>query len=93
MYRIMLVVKEGKNYDSLYKYLTVTNTKGEVVPYEATTIEELDAQVESMLNSDYRKKDFIIVTVTDYDVVADLAENETETPDDSTDGGDDDVTP
>ena len=75
MYRIMLVAKEGENYSTLYKYLTVTNTNGEVVPYEASTIEELDAQVESMLNGEYRKKDFIIVTVTDYEVVADLAEN------------------
>lgn len=76
MYRILLVVKEGDNYSTLYKYLIVTNTEGEVVPYEASTIEELDAQVESMLNGEYRKKDFIIVTVTDYEVVADLAENE-----------------
>lgn len=84
MYRIMLVAKEGKaDYDSLYKYLTVTNTKNEVVPYEAATIEELDTQVEDMLNGEYRKKDFIIVTVTNYDVVADLAENETEISDDS----------
>ena len=80
MYRIMLVAKEGeKDYDSLYKYLTVTNTNGEIVPYEATTIEELDTQVESMLNGEYRKKDFIIVTVTDYEVVSDLAENDTGT--------------
>ena len=75
MYRILLVAKEGENYSTLYKYLTVTNTEGEVVPYEASTIEELDAQVESMLNGEYRKKDFIIVTVTDYEVVVDLAEN------------------
>lgn len=75
MYRILLVAKESENYSTLYKYLTVTNTNGEVVPYEASTIEELDAQVESMLNGEYRKKDFIIVTVTDYEVVADLAEN------------------
>lgn len=72
MYRIMLVAKEGKDYDSLYKYLTVTNTQNEVVPYEAATIEELDAQVESMLNGEYRKKDFIVVTVTEYGVEADL---------------------
>ena len=77
MYRIMLVAKEGENYSTLYKYLTVTNTSGDVVPYEAATIEELDAQVESMLNGEYRKKDFIIVTVTDYEVVSDLAENNT----------------
>lgn len=75
MYRILLVAKEGENYSTLYKYLTVTNTEGEVVPYEAFTIEELDAQVESMLNGEYRKKDFIIVTVTDYEVIVDLAEN------------------
>lgn len=75
MYRILLVVKEGKNYDSLYKYLTVTNINGDVVPYEATTIEELDTQVESMLNGEYKKKDFIIVQVTEYGIEADLAEN------------------
>lgn len=80
MYRIMLMIKEGKNdCDSLYKYLTVTNTSGDVVPYEAATIEELDTQVESMLNGEYRKKDFIIVTITDYEVVSDLAENDTGT--------------
>lgn len=79
MYRIMLVAKEGEDYSTLYKYLTVTNTSGDVVPYEATTIEELDTQVESMLNGEYRKKDFIIVTVTDYEVVSDLAENDTGT--------------
>ena len=77
MYRIMLVVKEGKTIqDTLYKYLTVTNTQNEVVPYEAATIEELDTQIESMLNGEYRKKDFIIVQVTEYGIEADLAENE-----------------
>jgi len=77
MYRIMLVAKEGKTIqDTLYKYLTVTNTQNEVVPYEAATIEELDTQVESMLNGEYRKKDFIIIQVTEYGVVADLAENQ-----------------
>lgn len=75
MYRIMLVVKEGKDYDSLYKYLTVTDTEGNIVPYEAATIEELDAQVESMLNGEYRKKDFIVISVTEYGVETDLIEN------------------
>lgn len=76
MYRILLVAKEGKaDYDSLYKYLTVTNTSGDVVPYEAATLEELDTQVELMLNGDYRKKDFIIITVTDYEVLSSIAEN------------------
>ena len=73
MYRIMLVVKEGKNdYDSLYKYLTVTNTDGKVVPFEADNDQLLDAQVESMLKGDYRKKDFIIVSETTYEIDANL---------------------
>ena len=72
MYRIMLVAKEGKDYSSLYKFLTVTNTEGKVVPFEVDNLQALDAQVESMLNSEYRKKDFIIVTVTDYDIASDL---------------------
>jgi hypothetical protein len=70
----MLVVREGKeDYSSLYKYLTVTNAEGDVVPYEATTLEELDAQVELMLNGDYKKKDFVVLQVVDYAVIADLA--------------------
>lgn len=76
MYRIMLVAKEAASeINNLYKYLTVTNTEGKVVPYEATTLEELDTQVETMLNGEYRKKDFIIVTVTDYDIEADIVKN------------------
>ena len=76
MYRIMLVAKEGADeINNLYKYLTVTNTENKVVPYEAATLEELDAQVETMLNGEYRKKDFIIVTTTEYGVEADIVEN------------------
>ena len=73
MYRIMVVVKEGKNdYDSLYKYLTVTNIDGKVVPFEVDNFQALDAQIEAMLKGDYRKKDFIIVSETTYDIDANL---------------------
>ena len=73
MYRIMIVVKEGKNeLDSLYKFLTVTNTEGKVVPFEVDNRQALDAQVEAMLNGEYRKKDFIIVQVTNYSIDTDL---------------------
>ena len=73
MYRIMLVAKEGASeINNLYKYLTVTNTEGKVVPYEAATLEELDVQVETMLNGEYRKKDFIIIQETIYGIEADI---------------------
>lgn len=75
MYRIMLIVKEGSNYSSLYKYLTVTDESGKKIPYEAATLEELDQKVEEMLNGDYRKKDFIIVQEVTYGIFADIAEN------------------
>ena len=77
MSRIMLVVTEGNNdYDSLYKYLTITNTEGKIVPYEASTLTELDRQVESMLNGKYAKKDFIIVQAYEYGIDADFVKNE-----------------
>ena len=73
MYRIMLVAKEGvSEINNLYKYLTVTNTEGKVVPYVAATLEELDVQVETMLNGEYRKKDFIIIQETIYGIEADI---------------------
>ena len=73
MYRIMLVVKEGKTIqDTLYKYLTVTNTDGNVVPFEVDNLQALDAQIEAMLKGDYRKKDFIIVSETTYEIDANL---------------------
>lgn len=73
MYRIMLVAKEGTGeVNSLYKFFTVTNTEGKVVPYEAETLEDLDAQVEKMLDGDYKKKDILIVQTKDFTVSSDL---------------------
>ena len=73
MYRSMLVVKEGNTIqDTLYKYLTVTNTDGEIVPFEVDNFQALDAQIEAMLKGDYRKKDFIIVSETTYEIDANL---------------------
>ena len=74
MYRIMVLVSEKEDYGSLYKYLTITNIDGKIVPYEAATLEELDTQVENMLNGNYAKKDFIIVQATDYNIGADIFE-------------------
>lgn len=72
MYRIMLVTSIRENYESLYKYLTITDDEGNVIPYEAANDDELDAKVESMLNDGYAKNDFIIVTVKDYNINADI---------------------
>lgn len=83
MYRIMLVTKEGNNEtNNLYKYFTVTNTEGKVVPYETDTLEDLDTQVEKMLDGEYRKKDILIVQVKNFGISADLFEADTtEDPD------------
>lgn len=73
MYRIMLVAKEGTSeINSLYKFFTVTNTEGKVVPYESDTLEDLDIQVEKMLNGDYRKKDILIVQTKGFGISSDL---------------------
>ena len=71
MYRIMLKVKEAKE-NSLYKFFTITDEEGNVVPYETEDEYALDIQVESMLNENYSKQDLIIVTIRDYNINADI---------------------
>lgn len=82
MYRIMLIAKEGTDeVNSLYKFFTVTNTEGKVVPYETETLEDLDVQVEKMLDGDYKKKDILIVQTKDFNVSSDLyVEQQDNTP-------------
>lgn len=72
MYYIMLVVKKQDNYESYYKFMTVVNDQNQTVPYVANGLEELDEKVEEMLNSDYKKSDFIIIQKTDFNIGADL---------------------
>lgn len=80
MYRIMTLVKEGRDrYSSLYKFLTYEDDYGETVFYEAKDDKELDAKVEEMLNGRYAKKDFVVVQVKDYNIDVDIVANEPET--------------
>lgn len=75
MYRIMIVAKEATNYESLYKWLLIKNDQDQMVPYEAKSLDELDEKVENMLNNEgYSKSDFIIVSITNYSVFADIVE-------------------
>lgn len=70
MYRIMEVVTEKKNNNSLYRFMKTVDEKNNEVIVEIETKEELDTFVENLLNGDYAKKDFIIVEVLDYDIDA-----------------------
>lgn len=75
MFRIMLVASKRDNYDSLYKYLTVTRSiaGGTKVTYPLELVDEaaLDIQVEKMLNEEgYSKSDFIVVKCIDYTIDA-----------------------
>lgn len=77
VYRIMFAVQEKPNYETVYKFDTV-ETDGEIKYREFTTEQELDTYVESLLNEGgYAKKDFIVVSVTDYDVEANIFKNVT----------------
>lgn len=74
-YRIMLAVSKKDNYETLYQYKT-TEVDGEIKPKEFSTEQELDAYVENLLNKEgYSKSDFIIVSVVDYNVEADIYNN------------------
>ncbi len=74
MYRILDLADKRDNYASLYKYMTKTNEVNQVVPVEFATDAELDTFVEDLLNNKgYAKSDFMIITVKDYGVSADIA--------------------
>ena len=82
MYRIMLVNKEGVNeINNLYKFFTVIDTDGQPVIFEAETLEALDAQVEKMINGNYRKKDILVVQTKGFEISADIYEAPVEAPD------------
>ena len=76
MYRIMEVKEKGIDYTSTYVFKT-HNVDGSILPIEFETLTELDEYVEDLLNNKgYAKSDFIIVEVTDYNVYADIYENQ-----------------
>ena len=74
MYRIMEVVTEKSNNNSLYKFKKTVDEHNNEVVLEIENKADLDAYVEGMLNGDYAKKDFIIVEVLDYDIDAKIDE-------------------
>lgn len=70
MYRIMEVVTEKSNNNSLYKFKKTVDEHNNEVVLEIADKADLDAYVEGMLNGEYAKKDFIIVEILDYDIDA-----------------------
>ena len=72
MYRIMVVVEETANNTSKYQYLKVKNNKNVHVIWETDDPSVLEEQVESMLNGDYKKKDFIVIQPVDYEIDTNL---------------------
>lgn len=74
-YRIMFVVQEKSNLETIYKFDT-TVVDGEVKYREFNTETSLDDYVEYLLNDGgYAKKDFIVVSVKDYNIKSDIFEN------------------
>ena len=71
MYRIMELKKYKDNYGSLYSFMTTNSPIGKAELIEIETDSELDEFVENLLNEKgYSKNDFIIVSVTDYEIDA-----------------------
>lgn len=70
MYRIMEVVTEKKNNNSLYRFMKTVDEQNNEVVLEIADKATLDAKVEELLNGSYAKKDFIIVEVLDYEIDA-----------------------
>lgn len=75
IYRIMFVVQEKDDFGTIYKFDT-TEIDGVTQYREFNTETELDDYVEYLLNEGgYAKKDFIIVSVKDYNVRSDIFVN------------------
>ena len=75
IYRIMFVVQEKEDLGTIYKFDT-TEVDGVTEYREFNTETELDDYVEYLLNeSGYAKKDFIVVSVKDYNVKSDIFVN------------------
>lgn len=74
MYRIMEVVTEKSNNNSLYKFKKTVDEHNNEVVLEIADKADLDTYVEDMLNGEYAKKDFIIVEVLNYDIDAKIDE-------------------
>jgi len=72
-YRIM--VKTASGAKDQYQFLTYINENGENEIYESESLVEIDAKIEKMINGNYRKKDLLVVSVVDFNVFADIAEN------------------
>lgn len=72
-YKIMLK-KDSGNATMPNYYFMKRIVDGASVDVEFEDLKELDTFVEGMLNGDYCKSDFIIVTVLEYNVLADIAE-------------------
>lgn len=77
VYRIMFVEKEKDDLGNIYRFDTI-DIDGEIKYREFKTETELDDYVEYLLNdAGYAKKDFIIVSIRDYNVDADIYEQTT----------------
>lgn len=75
IYRIMFVVQEKDDLGTIYKFDT-TEIDGVTQYREFNTETELDDYVEYLLNEGGRaKKDFIVVSVKDYNVKSDIFVN------------------
>lgn len=75
IYRIMFVVQEKDDLGTIYRFDT-TEVDGVTEYREFNTETELDDYVEYLLNeSGYAKKDFIVVSVKDYNVKSDIFVN------------------
>lgn len=76
-YRLMFVEQERENLETVYRFDTI-EIDGVTQYREFTTEQELDTYIEDLLNDGgYAKKDFIVVSVVDYDVETDIFDNTT----------------
>ena len=78
MYKIMTIAEASANDTSTYRFYKAKDSSGKNRIWETDDKGELEEKVEEMLNGDYKKKDFIVVEVLDYEIETNIDDEATD---------------
>ena len=78
MYKIMTIAEQSANDTSTYRFYKAKDASGKNRIWSTDDKSELEEKVEEMLNGDYKKKDFIVVEVLEYEIETNIEDEVTD---------------
>lgn len=78
MYKIMTIAEVSANDTSTYRFYKSKDSSGRNKVWETDDKSALEEKVEELLNGDYKKKDFIVVEVLDYEIETNIDDEATD---------------